>query len=260
MGLQYRVDNWAKHKKAPDENSFKKFDPDTLNRTSYRPGRKPGKSSAWLLCIVYPLIAATPFCFAGDDVPKQKEAGKAIAQSNSPETQKSQEVTSPAIIIKADRQGHFRGLALINNVSMPFLIDTGATKTSIPYNMAVTANLDFGQSIQSRTAGGHIIDYQTRIRSLKIGNIEIKNLDANINQYLEEVLIGMNTLKYFHMLQTGNTLTLVANNNAFPAQDSQQSNKTNTQAGNKLIKKPFAMKKSVNCDDQKVCKTTYSDH
>ncbi len=135
MGLQYRVDNWAKHKKAPDENSFKKFDPDTLNRTSYRPGRKPGKSSAWLLCIVYPLIAATPFCFAGDDVPKQKEAGKAIAQSNSPETQKSQEVTSPAIIIKADRQGHFRGLALINNVSMPFLIDTGATKNfnSIQY-------------------------------------------------------------------------------------------------------------------------------
>ena len=44
---------------------------------------------------------------------------------------------------------------------------------------------------------------------LKLGNAEIKHLDASINQHLSEVLIGMNTLKYFHITQNADTLTLL---------------------------------------------------
>jgi len=41
--------------------------------------------------------------------------------------------------------------------------------------------------------------------------VEIKNLDANINDHIDEVLIGMNTLKFFDMTQSGDTLTLIRN-------------------------------------------------
>ncbi|OAI29874.1 TIGR02281 family clan AA aspartic protease [Methylomonas koyamae] len=112
--------------------------------------------------------------------------------------------------IKADRQGHFRGTLSINNVPMPFMIDTGATKTSIPEKYAVAAGLPRGGAVQAETAGGRVTDYQTRIASLKLGNLELRNLDAHINRYLDEVLVGMNTLKYFRIEQNGDSLVLMA--------------------------------------------------
>jgi aspartyl protease family protein len=114
------------------------------------------------------------------------------------------------IILRADAAGHFRGTALINGYSMPFVIDTGATHTIIPAKLAAASGLPFGRSVQTETAGGKVFDQLTHIDSLKIGTAEISNLNASINQHLEEVLIGMSTLKYFHMTQDVNTLTLVA--------------------------------------------------
>lgn len=115
-----------------------------------------------------------------------------------------------AVRIKADSQGHFRGTLLINNVPMPFMIDTGATKTSIPEKYARAAGLPVGGTVQAETAGGRVTDYQTRIASLKLGNLELRNLDAHINRYLEEVLVGMNALKYFRIKQNGDSLVLAA--------------------------------------------------
>jgi aspartyl protease family protein len=90
---------------------------------------------------------------------------------------------------------------------------------------------------------------------------------CELPQYLDEVLIGMNTLKYFNMTQSGDTLTLVANNqsgnNAVSAPALDQSNNripTEALASDKPIKKTITVKKSITCDEHKVCKTTYSDH
>ena len=157
------------------------------------------------------------------------------------------------LLIKADPQGHFRGVVLVNNVAMPFLIDTGATKTSIPAKLAVAAGLVFGSPLQSHTAGGTVIDHATRINSLKLGNTEIRNLDANINQYLDEVLIGMNTLKYFQLTQNADTMTLLA------VKQSRHSAAA-VQVLDKPEKKPFTLKKTVTCDKHQVCVTAYSDH
>lgn len=123
---------------------------------------------------------------------------------------KQPELIPGGIILRADHQGHFRGTVLINNVPMRFMIDTGATDTTIPARMAYASGLPIGNSFQSSTAGGKVLGQKTHIDSLKIGTAEIKNIDGNINPYLDEVLIGMNTLKYFHITQSVNTLTLVA--------------------------------------------------
>jgi aspartyl protease family protein len=174
-------------------------------------------------------------------------------------------LNSDLIVLKADTQGHFRGRALINNIPMPYLIDTGATKTSIPYDLAVSAGLPLGQAIDTITAGGKITDHLTKIKSLKMGNAEIKNLDAIINQHLNEVLIGMNTLKLFNITQTGNTLILSANSLANINSTQAYPNDSNTTTidnlvSEKQIKKTHTLKKTVNCNENKTCKTTYSDH
>ncbi|WP_347986856.1 retropepsin-like aspartic protease [Methylomonas sp. AM2-LC] len=169
------------------------------------------------------------------------------------------------LVLKADKQGHFRGRALINNIPMPYLIDTGATKTSIPYDLAVSAGLTLGQAIDTITAGGRVTDHLTKIKSLKMGNAEIKNLDAIINQHLNEVLIGMNTLKLFNLTQTGDTLTLSANTqtniNSTQISILDTNNTTiDNLLSEKQLKKNHTMKKTVSCDEFKTCKTIYSDH
>ena len=253
MGLQDRVYYREKHKEA--------------RQSPRSPVRKSGKNGTGIKYLLYPLITLAALWY-GADTFMDKINGIALVRPQAVDgKEKPLDVVSGGVILKTDRQGHFRGTALVNNVPMPFLIDTGATKTSIPAKMAVAADLPFGREIQSSTAGGQVIDRLTQINSLKIGNAEIRNLDANINQYLDEVLIGMNTLKYFHMTQSGDTLTLVANNqagnNAISAQAFHQSNNRipiDTLTSDRPIKKSITLKKTVTCDEHKVCKTIYSDH
>lgn len=106
---------------------------------------------------------------------------------------------SKIISLKADAHGHFTGKVLINNVVMPFLIDTGATITTIPEKLAIDAKLPIGSEVKTNTAGGKVFANKTRINSLKIDNVVLNNLDAHINKHLTVVLIGMNVLDYFKM-------------------------------------------------------------
>ncbi len=115
----------------------------------------------------------------------------------------------PGFSIQADSDGHYRGTVLINNVPMPFLIDTGATKIVVPTEMAYSARLPLGKAVQATTANGFAVNRLTRINSLKIGNVEIRNFDASVTDHLDEVLVGMNYLKLFRMTQDRNVLTLI---------------------------------------------------
>lgn len=115
------------------------------------------------------------------------------------------------ITLQASADGHFGGEVLINDYPMPFLIDTGATITTIPMNLAAAARLPLGQQVETQTAGGRNFAKRTQITSLKLGNAEIRNIDAHINQHLDKVLIGMNTLKYFTLKQTAESMSLFVN-------------------------------------------------
>lgn len=166
---------------------------------------------------------------------------------------------SSGVIIKADAKGHFRGTVLINNVPMPFLIDTGATDTVIPFKMAITAKLPYGGYIQAGTAGGKIAVRETLIKSLTLGNAEIHNLNAQMNDHLDEVLIGMSTLRHFKMTQNEGTMTLIAN--AKPSRIQNFQNYTfKSETNQKAEQKQTNIKKTVACDKNNICTTKYSDH
>lgn len=146
----------------------------------------------------------------------QQNMPQTDAINTAPEPTDSVELIAGGVIIKADATGHFRGKVLIDAVEMPFLIDTGATQTAIPQDLARQANLPIGKVIQTNTAGGQVNNQLTRMSSMQLGNAELKNLQAIINPHLTEVLIGMNTLKYFRMTQLKDTLTLVVSNEVEP--------------------------------------------
>ncbi|MDD2760890.1 MAG: retropepsin-like aspartic protease [Methylomonas sp.] len=264
MGIQDRDYYWEKHKEAAKTN-IGDFD-NLLNRKQHRYQKPSPKRSSNLKYLLTPALVLFGLWHGADRLLKYKA-------SQPPKPVSISIPQAPAIagglIIHADPQGHFRGTVLINDVPMPFLIDTGATKTSIPANLAYAARLSFGETVNSNTAGGKVVDRLTQISSLKIGNAEIRNIDAHINQYLDEVLIGMNTLKYFNISQSGDTMILVANGSSLQeiAQAPMPSRITSitpptiqgTVASSQPIKKPATIKKSVTCDARQVCTTKYSD-
>ncbi|MCK9606381.1 MAG: retroviral-like aspartic protease family protein [Methylomonas sp.] len=264
MGIQDRDYYWERHKEAAKSNNGD-FD-GLLNRKPSRYQKPAKKSSGNLRYLLTPALMLFGLWHGADRLLKfkatQQPALPTIAIPAVPETIQA---ISGGIEIKADRQGHFRGTVIINNVPMPFLIDTGATITSIPANLAYAARLPIGAQINSNTAGGKVIDRLTQINSLKIGNAEIRNLDAAINQHLDEVLIGMNTLKYFNMSQSGNTLTLVANGSTpqqiVPAPTPSRANTMTAEQPliQPTLKRPTTIKKTVTCDAKQVCTTKYSD-
>ncbi|MFZ2406286.1 MAG: TIGR02281 family clan AA aspartic protease [Methylobacter sp.] len=173
--------------------------------TTQKPANKPlGLIHVLILLFMIGLL----IFFANAFLTKIKKLDTATTEEIN-QIHNSNKMIPGGIVIQADNAGHFRGTVFINGYPMPFVIDTGATTTVIPVKMAAAAGLPFGRSVPVDTAGGRVFDQATRLDSLKIGTGEIRNLSASINQHLDEVLVGMSTLKYFHMTQESNTLTLV---------------------------------------------------
>jgi len=268
MGIQDRDYYWEKHKAATKSNNSD-FD-GLLNRKPGRYQKIPRKSSGNLKYLLAPTLMLFGLWHSADRLlmhkANQKPASPSLVIPDSPVEPDTIQPISGGLVIKADRQGHFRGTVLINDVPMPFLIDTGATRTSIPASLAYAAQLPVGAEVNSNTAGGTVVDRLTQVSSLKIGNVEIRNLDANINEYLDEVLIGMNTLKYFNMSQSGNTMTLIANGASpqqivqAPAPSQQNTMAVEQPVIQSEVKRPTTIKKTITCDKYNFCTTKYSDH
>lgn len=221
-------------------------------REKYHNQKPPKKGGGSLKYLIIPALMLATLWFGADALLKyQAEERIKAALPIEPIT--------GGVVLKTDRQGHFRGIALINDVPMPFMIDTGATKTVIPTKMATAAGLPFGRPIQTSTAGGKVYDSETQISSLKIGNAEIRNLDAHINGHIDQALIGMNTLKHFSMTQNGDTLTLSANNQISDRLPIEPAVNFDSISAQQPVRSPQKIIKGLICDENQNCKTTYSD-
>lgn len=175
-------------------------------------------------------------------------------QNNDDSEEQDNDSKNRDIILRKDRQGHFRGTALINGIPMPFLIDTGATETVIPVEFANKAHLPVGNVGSSDTANGTAVTIDTKIKKLTIGKATIKDVEGHVNYSLDEALIGMNTLKMFKINISGDTMTLTAGHGVEIAPT-----KGTTSAVDINGKKAPEWKKSVNCDSHgENCKTAYT--
>ena len=135
-----------------------------------------------------------------------------LEQQNNPNKNVDSRIENQNVEVKLrqNRYGHYVVNGKINQKPVTFLLDTGATIISIPETIARQLELAKGYPVQIRTANGSVEVFTTKLDSVSIGAIEINNIRATINPYMEgdEILLGMNFLKHMEMIQKGKELIL----------------------------------------------------
>lgn len=112
--------------------------------------------------------------------------------------------------LQRNRYGHYVANGKINNKTVVFMLDTGATEISIPERVAQRLRLKPGVRIPVNTANGQIDVYATTLDRVSLGEIELHNIRANINPYMEgeDILLGMSFLKHLEFSQQGDQLLI----------------------------------------------------
>ena len=114
------------------------------------------------------------------------------------------------IVLTRNRSGHYVFDGEINRHKVTFLVDTGATTTAIPGEMQYRLGLTAGARMQVSTANGLTTAYLTRLQQLAIGDIVLHDVGASLipGMGVDEVLLGMNVLKQFELVQRGDRLII----------------------------------------------------
>lgn len=114
------------------------------------------------------------------------------------------------VVLRQNRWGHYVATGAINGSDVTFMVDTGATDVAVPERMALELGLPKGRDIMISTANGVARGWTTRLDSVRLGEIELYDVEATIAPGLGEegALLGMSFLKRVELLQRGETLTL----------------------------------------------------
>lgn len=114
------------------------------------------------------------------------------------------------IVLQRSRNGHYLFDGEINRQKVTFLVDTGATLTAIPARLQHPLGLRAGPATSVSTANGVTTAYLTRLDQLALGDIELYDVRASIVEGMEvnEVLLGMNVLQHFELVQRDQQLIL----------------------------------------------------
>ena len=117
---------------------------------------------------------------------------------------------SGELLLKADASGHSRREGAINDQPVQLLLDTGATRVTIPQQVADRLGLIAHGSSQVNTAAGQIRVGNGTIETLAMGPLTLYDLAIFINPAADgdEVLVGMNALGRLELVQKERQLLL----------------------------------------------------
>ncbi|MBC3875392.1 retropepsin-like aspartic protease family protein [Undibacterium flavidum] len=117
-----------------------------------------------------------------------------------------------SVTLQASENGHFFTEGKINGGSnIRMLVDTGASFVSMSANDARRLGIDYKKGTPSRTstANGIVPTYLVRLDSIKIGDIELFQVDASVQENdLGICLLGMSFLKRVSMVREGQQMIL----------------------------------------------------
>lgn len=112
--------------------------------------------------------------------------------------------------LRKERDGHYRASAQINGATVKILVDTGASIIALTPRDAKRAGLDLQRlpkTARISTANGQITARVAKLNRVRIGGVEVRNVDAVVvEEGLEESLLGMsflNKLRSFSVTSTG---------------------------------------------------------
>jgi aspartyl protease family protein len=115
------------------------------------------------------------------------------------------------IVLPADSRGHFMTQGTINGRTVNFMLDTGATAIGLSAADAQRIGLDFskGQPIRMNTANGTAIGYRVRLNSVRVGDVEVYDVEAVVSQQpMPYVLLGNSFINRFSMRRDADQMVL----------------------------------------------------
>lgn len=128
--------------------------------------------------------------------------GRVVAQQPPPPRQ---------ITLPMGSGGHFTTIGMINGQVTSFLVDTGATSIAISQIEAEKLGLRYmyGKRIVTHTANGVVPAYQFQLTSVRIGDVEVRDVEAIvIPGTMSHVLLGNSFLNRFQMRRENDVMTL----------------------------------------------------
>lgn len=115
------------------------------------------------------------------------------------------------IVLPADSRGHFMTQGAINGRPVTFMLDTGATTVALSAADAERIGLDYskGQRVQMNTANGVAMGYRLRLQSVRVGDVEVYDIDAIVSQQpMPFVLLGNSFINRFSMRRDADQMVL----------------------------------------------------
>jgi aspartyl protease family protein len=113
----------------------------------------------------------------------------------------------------AGSNGFFHADGSINGVPLTFLVDTGANAIAMNIATAQRVGIDYkkGQPGIAKTASGFIKIYGLTLESVKIGEIELHNVEAGVIEgpQPDTPLLGMSFLGRLEMRRDGDKMELI---------------------------------------------------
>jgi aspartyl protease family protein len=115
------------------------------------------------------------------------------------------------IVLTAGDGGHFLAAGSINGKSVQFMVDTGATTVAMGAAEAKRMGIDYtsGKPVRMSTANGQALGYLLTLNSVRIGDVEVQNVEAIIaQQSMPYVLLGNSFLTRFSMRRDNDQMVL----------------------------------------------------
>ncbi|CAM5780289.1 retropepsin-like aspartic protease family protein [Rhizobacter fulvus] len=124
---------------------------------------------------------------------------------------KPTEGSGSQIVLTAGSGGHFFANGSINGKAVRFVVDTGATYVSMGAAEAERLGIDFrrGERGMTQTANGTMPAYKVMLASVRIGDVQVYNVEALVGQSgMDQILLGNSFLTRFQMKRENDLMTL----------------------------------------------------
>ena len=115
------------------------------------------------------------------------------------------------IVINVGSGGHFMVGGRINNQQVQFIVDTGASSVSMSEAEAKRIGLAYkeGRLGTANTANGAVTVWQVKLASVKIGDVEVHEVDATVlPAAMPYILLGNTFLTRFQMKRENDLMVL----------------------------------------------------
>jgi aspartyl protease family protein len=115
------------------------------------------------------------------------------------------------IVVPMGQGGHFFAAGAINGRAVRFMVDTGATLVAMSRSEADRIGLDYrnADSGTVNTAGGPVQAFRINLVSVRVGEVELNNVDAVVTaSAMPYVLLGNSFLSRFQMRRDNDIMRL----------------------------------------------------